>query len=463
MNSSAKWSLSLKNGLSGPAAGEGLAESLDWLIRQRWFAVAGVCATAFIADRVFGEVLPYSRIYAIAAALGLYNFGAVLLVRAESPAHKVYLAKAQVPVDLAALAALLHYAGGVENPFAFYFVFHIIIASVLLSRRASLVQAGLASALFAGVALAEYAGLLPHYCVFPGACRRADALNLLGTLTAVTSTLFIAAYMASAIAIRLRQKEAGLREANERLREADKIKSNYVLRVTHDVKEHLAAIQACLDPVLAGLTGDVAPAQRGMIQRSYDRAGKLMSFVKALLEITRIKLSRRMETGDFSLRQTVENAVSHVEARAKARGIALTWGMAPGIDELHGSQIYIEETVANFLANAVKYTPEGGRVDLRVEDAGESVLVKVTDTGIGIPAAELPHLFEEFFRASNAKAAERNGTGLGLSIAKEVAQRHGGRVWVESVEGKGSTFYFSLPKKAPAAGAPAAAQEPANS
>jgi signal transduction histidine kinase len=450
----------LNRSLSGnsgelPAAPSGLAESLRWLIRLRWFAVAGVALTALFSQHALGLALPYHKIYAVAAGLGVYNFllldylGRILDEEPFGlPRLLNRLANAQIPLDLVALAALLHFSGGVENPFAFYFVFHVIIASVLLSRRASFLQAGSASLLFLLPAWLEYSGALAHYCVFPAACRRGDPLNLLGVTAAFSSTLFISVYMASSISQRLRQKEAHLLAANEQLKEKDKIKSNYVLRVTHDIKEHLAAIQACLDPVLHGVTGPVPEAQEALIRRSYDRTGKLMTFVKALLELTRIKLSRRMETGPFSLRKTAENAVALVEARAKAKGIKLTWDVAPEVDVIHGSQIYIEETIAGFLANAVKYTPAGGLVDLRVGDAGASVLVRVTDTGMGVPEDELPHIFEEFYRARNAKAAERTGTGLGLSIAREVAVRHKGRVWAESREGKGSAFYLSLPKPA---------------
>lgn len=445
--------------ISAAPAAAGLADSLYWLIRLRWFAVAGIALTALFAKLRLGLALPYGAVLAAAAALGICNFLLLYYLdaaRAEAgpalPAVTNRLANAQIPLDLLCLTALVHLTGGVENPFLYYFVFHMIIASVLLSRRASYLQAAFALGLFLLMAGMEYTGRWAHHCAAssPALCLRGDRLHLAGLGAAFASTLFIAVYMASSISHRLRLKEAHLRAANDQLREKDKIKSNYVLRVTHDIKEHLAAIQACLDPVLHGVTGPVPQAQESLIRRSYDRTGKLMLFVKALLEITRIKLSRSMETGPFSLRRTAENAVNHVEARAKARNIKLTWAVGPGVDEMHGSQIYIEETIANFLANAVKYTPEGGSVDLAVGDAGASVLIRVKDTGIGIPADELPRIFEEFFRARNAKAAERTGTGLGLSIAREVAARHGGRVWVESEENKGSTFYFSLPKRAAA-------------
>lgn len=455
MNSSLKSKPCLRKSEAAPAAPESLTESLYWLIRLRWFAVAGVFLTAFVAGSLLGVKAPYGGICAVAAALGVYNLlfmaGLDRVLAAGGPGLPVLtnrLANAQIPLDLLCLTALVHLSGGVENPFSYYFVFHMIIASVLLSRRASYLQAAFALLLFLLMAGFEYTGLWRHYCVAssPLLCLRGAPLHLLGLCTAFASTLFISVYMASSISHRLRLKEAHLRLANEQLKEKDRIKSNYVLRVTHDVKEHLAAIQACLDPVLHGVTGPVTPAQEGLIRRSYDRTGKLMTFVKALLEITRIKLSRSMETAPFSLRKAAESAVGFVEARAKARNIRLTWHIAPEIDEIVGSQVYIEETIANFLANSIKYTREGGSVDLRVGDAGASVLVRVKDTGIGIPAGELPRIFEEFYRASNAKAEERTGTGLGLSIAREVAARHNGRVWAESEEGKGSTFYFSLPK-----------------
>jgi len=436
---------------------EELTERLYWLIRLRWFALMGVSCTVLFVDKALHVPLRYVPLYSIAAVLGVYNFLFLLYLNrlktvspTELPAITNRLANAQISLDLLGLAALIHFSGGMENPFAYYFVFHMIIASILLSRRASYFQATFASFLFLLTIGMEYSGLWRHFCIYRyGFCAlEAGPLPLLGSGAAFVSTLFIAVYMASSISLKLRQKDAMLCEANLLLKEKDQIKSNYVLRVSHDVKEHLAAIQSCLDPVLHGMTGALTPAQEGLVRRSYDRTGKLMFFVKALLEITRLKLSRKIEIGPFSIRETAESAINFVEASARAKNIKLTWAVTPGVEEITGAQVYIEETIANFLANSIKYTPEGGSVDLIVGDAGASVLICVSDTGIGIPEDEISHVFEEFYRAKNAKAAERTGTGLGLSIAKEVAEKHNGRVWVESQEGKGSRFYLSLPKQA---------------
>ena len=100
----------------------------------------------------------------------------------------------------------------------------------------------------------------------------------------------------------------------------------------------------------------------------------------------------------------------------------------------------------NLLANSVKYTHNNGKIDIKAFDKGNRILIEIADNGIGIPKDELPKIFEEFYRAANAKKTERDGTGLGLSIAKQIVERHNGRIWVESEEGKGSKFSIELPK-----------------
>ena len=112
----------------------------------------------------------------------------------------------------------------------------------------------------------------------------------------------------------------------------------------------------------------------------------------------------------------------------------------------------IEETITNILLNAVKYTPHGGRVGLDVKRDGTFVEIRVTDTGIGVPESARLRLFEEFYRADNARAAERDGTGLGLAFAKQVVERHGGRIWVEDNPAGGSIFIFTLPIRPAGAG-----------
>ncbi len=425
---------------------EGIVERLYWLIRLRWIAVTGVILTVLFASHWLRLNLPAFPLYLISLSIALYNL--IFLFLLNYLKKKARIANLQISLDLTSLAALIHFSGGIENPFIFYFIFHMIIGSILLSRRAAFLQATFVVILFSLVVTLEYFEILFHYCLknFLGFDLHKNLLYIGGVSFVFISTLYLATYMASSISIRLRQREKSLREANLLLEEKDRIKSEYVMRVSHDIKEHLSAIQSCLEPVAEGITGELNPKQKDLFQRAGQRTEKLTSFVKALLEITRIKLSRHIEMGYFSLRKTIENAINFVEPKARDKGISIDSNIESTVDIIMGAQIYIEETIANLLANSVKYTPRNGRVSLSVKDRGDSILIQITDTGIGIPKEEIPRIFEEFYRASNAKEIERDGTGLGLSIAKQVVERHNGRIWVESEEGKGSTFNIVLAK-----------------
>lgn len=452
---------------------DGLIERLYWLIRLRWIAVVGVALTILFVEKVVHLSLFSLPLFSIVVFLGIYNLIFLLFLnhlnkrKAVNPALSESessingrkggvnlnlsanrLANLQISLDLLSLIGLIHFSGGLENPFIFYFIFHMIIASILLSRRASYLQATLAIVLLMLTIFFEYKRLLPHYCLkgYLPYTLHDNLLYIFGASFVFTSTLYIAVYMATSISTRLRDEQRKLKEANTLLKEQDRIKSEYVLRVTHDIKEHLAAVEACLEPVTRGITGSLNEKQLDLLTRADMRASKLMSFVKALLEITRIKLNKEIEMRTLSFKRLVENTLSFVEAKAKAKGILIGCEIAPSIDQIQGAEVYLEETLSNLLANSVRYTPSGGRVSLIAQDNGETILIKISDTGIGIPKDELPKVFDEFYRASNAKEIERDGTGLGLAMAKQVVQRHQGKIWVKSEEGRGSTFSILLPK-----------------
>jgi signal transduction histidine kinase len=252
--------------------------------------------------------------------------------------------------------------------------------------------------------------------------------------------------MATSISNKLRERERSLKEVNDQLRQKDRIKSEYVLRVTHDIKEHLAAIQSCIEPVTGGITGSLNERQMNLLQRADERVQKLLFFVRALLEVTRIKLSKEIKMDFFSFSEMLSETVKNIAPKAGNKNIPISSKVEPGVQNIRGSKEYIQEAISNILANSVKYTPRNGKIDINVGDKGNSILIQIRDAGIGIPRDEISKVFDEFYRASNAREVEKDGTGLGLSIAKQVVERHNGKIWVESEEGKGTTFFIVLPK-----------------
>jgi signal transduction histidine kinase len=427
-----------------------------WLIRLRWVAAASVAVGAYFGGNFLGISLHSSALYGIAALLALYNMTVFLLLNhfartnGEVPFWAVKkIVNIQISADLLILTFLLHFSGGIENPFVFFFIFHMIIASILLSVRESYMHATFAVLLFGLMILLEYLHVTRHHCLegFVSHCSYRDTHYVLGTFFVFAVTLYLVVYMASYIAVRLKRAEQAAREANSLLREKDRMKDEYVFRVTHDIKGHLAAIQSCLNLVANQTVGRVDSAAADFINRAHNRTKRLSYFVRTLLELTQMRLSGRLEMEVFSLRDAVRNTIGTVESIAREKSITLNCRLDPSVGDIYGNQFSIEEAVTNLLLNAAKYTPEKGNVTLSVKDRDDSVLIEVADTGIGIPGDEIGHIFDEFFRASNAIKVERDGTGLGLSIVKHIIGRHDGQIQVESELNHGTKFTLTLPKR----------------
>ena len=189
---------------------------------------------------------------------------------------------------------------------------------------------------------------------------------------------------------------------------------------------------------------DDKPAE--FIHRAHIRTIKLKNFVDTLLKLTQMRLNDKLEIDIFPLRETVQNAVAAVSAKAEEKSITLNCNVEQSVDTISGNQFSIEEVFTNLLLNAIRYTPEKGTVTIAAKDGKGCAVIEIADTGIGIPADEIGDVFDEFFRASNARKAHQDGTGLGLSIAKYIVERHGGKIWVDSIKDTGTKFWITLPK-----------------
>lgn len=376
------------------------------------------------------------------------------------------LASAQISVDLVALATLLHYAGGIENPFRAFFIFHVILSSMLLSRRATLMQAALGWLLMAGVALGESTGLLTHYPLAgiyeTGAFR--SPTFVFTQLIVLALTLGLSAYMAGDTSRRLRQRErettllaralahnASLLEAAyQDLRATERAKSQYMRKVAHELRGPLGTIRTALRVVLDGLIGEVSEGPRTLIERAERRAAELAQVTADLLALSQARdVAISVTRAPVDVAALLAEVVTDATVPAREAGIDLrivVEGQGPLLVE--GDLPGLREMARNLVANAVRYTPRGGRVLVSLAGTQDEVLLTVTDTGIGIPAEDLPRIFEEFFRSARARDHSPEGTGLGLAIVKAVVDKHQGKITVDSAVGQGTTFRVALPRTA---------------
>ncbi|MBN1127002.1 MAG: HAMP domain-containing histidine kinase [Sedimentisphaerales bacterium] len=431
-----------------------LARRAHWLVKLRWLAIAFLVGAVFVARRIFNIHLHEQALYILAGVILVYNAMLYVALRRTDRHTTEQMGTTlnrilflQSSADLFFLTAILYFSGGIENPFSFYFMFHMIISSTLLSRVQSYMQATMAVVLFGLLLLLDYQGVITHYPLrgFAPEGLHTDGRFVLGYWFVFTTTVYLVVYLATSIVAQLRKQQARYRNANEQLQQKDLIKNEYVLRVTHDIKSHLAAIKSCLDVVGAGMLGPLNEKQAEFVERANHRAEKCMKFISSLLRLTRMRMTGHFDRTCFPFKNLLYDSFAAIEDRAVSKNITATYEIDPVIDQVCGSEVLLEDTLTNLLSNAVKYTPNGGTVTLRAKDQKHEVLVEISDTGIGIPPEEIGDVFNEFYRASNARETVRDGTGLGLSMAKEVVERHGGRIWIESSP-DGTTFFLTIPK-----------------
>ena len=149
----------------------------------------------------------------------------------------------------------------------------------------------------------------------------------------------------------------------------------------------------------------------------------------------------------FSLRNSARKVVNEYSNNAKWKSIAINFEMDDSIKMIYGNKFSIEALLSNLFFNAIKYTPEKGKISINIKDLKKSVLIEITDTGIGIDEAEQSKIFDEFYRTQNAKKHDSDGTGMGLAITSQIIKTHNGQIWLESKINEGTTFWVKLPKK----------------
>ena len=227
----------------------------------------------------------------------------------------------------------------------------------------------------------------------------------------------------------------------------EKVRQDFISNISHELKTPLTSIKAMVEVLLEGGAED-AKLRRDFLENINQEVDRLSKLVSDLLLLSRLESDREFLNPvltDFVA--LVTRTVSRFQPRAMKEGITLTLDIDGDIPPLNVDVNYIDQVISNLIDNAIKYTPSGGKVEVKVEDTEKAVKVSVKDTGIGIAKEDLPRIFERFYRGEKSRNLSLGGIGLGLSIVKHIVEAHGGKVGVESEIGKGSTFYFTLPKE----------------
>ena len=242
--------------------------------------------------------------------------------------------------------------------------------------------------------------------------------------------------------------EEGDRVSLVELKRVNKIRRDFVANVSHELKTPATSLRLLAESLVDILDEDPEQA-RFFAEQLKNETERLAQLIADLLDLARLESEEGVQNPtSVDVRNVLMVVLSRLRSDARRKNITLSWkrsgGVAPYI--VRGDETQLISMFSNLVENAVKYTPPGGRVEVIGKSNESEVVVRILDTGIGIPEESLARIFERFYRVDKARSKETGGTGLGLSIVRHVAENHGGQVTVESVPGKGSTFTVYLPR-----------------
>lgn len=228
-----------------------------------------------------------------------------------------------------------------------------------------------------------------------------------------------------------------------RVRRLEKVRRDFVSNISHELRTPLASLKALTETLRDGALSDPHAAVR-FLERIEIEVDALTQMAQELLDLTRIESGQvSLELVPVSPERLLASAVDRMHAQAERAGLTLKTRDHSRLPPVRADANRLEQVLVNLIHNALKFTEPGGQVTLSAEVETSFVRFAVKDSGVGIPVDELERVFERFYKADRARSG--GGTGLGLSITHHIVEAHGGRIWVESVEGRGSTFYFTIP------------------
>ena len=412
------------------------------LVRLRWIAVTAVAGTVLVASSL-GLVADSAMLWAVVAVMACINVALAALVRRPVVArHGHRFLVAQLAFDMLALNLLVHCAGGIQNPFAFFYVFLALIAGMACSRSGAWALTAAAFVLFGATAVLEQVGWVPPHPLnlhtgFPPSGPRHGGPYVFGFLVGLGAVLFGVVAYATSTMERLREAARAERALRQRLDQQERLAliGEVVAGVVHEVSTPLNGVRNSFRALRRDPAGFLKRAD--ILDLMEDALDRMAAMSRRLLVLSR---EPQLDRKPVQVNDVVERALEHLRERIQASGATLERRLG-AVRPVFADEVALSEIVTNLVTNALDAVDGGGQVVIETSDGGSGVEIRVTDAGPGIAPAIRERLFQPF----QSTKPMGKGTGLGLAISKRLVDAHSGTIEVESREGAGTTVRVWLP------------------
>jgi len=367
--------------------------------------------------------------------------------------NQLHFAFNQIVVDLLAIIVINYYTGGVESPFYMFFVFHMIIGSMILPGFAIYTIAGSVVFIFIFLCFLEYLGIIPHYSFgnLSHLGNYKDLRYIIIISVSFSVLIFFSVILSNYITRAHFIRSQKLKEALDKIEEAEKTKMKYTMGIVHEIKSPVVGVQSNLDLVLEGYSGIIDEKAKNRINKARARTDEAINIINDVLNISKVKLLEHIKMEEIDVFNLVSSVVKKKNSDAILKKIHVQIADFRKTKIISGDRIMLELALSNLIGNAIKYNTPGGNVEIILKNSGEDMVIVVADDGIGIPDDDKEKLFSEFYRSSDVRRKGVEGTGLGLIVVKEIIEQHkGGIVFnspsrISSEGRKGTEFIIYLP------------------
>lgn len=437
----------------------------NWLIKIRYLVFFALVVFIVFSKYILRVNYTSSQIYAlifIAFSVLIYNvvFNFVsksnLIKNTSDSFNPLHFSLIQIIFDIIALSVLTYFTGGVESPFSIFFVFHMILGSLILPSYVVYTIATLVVLFFFLASFLEYFNLVPHYSldvIFTYSLyNNPNYIIVFGLTFAIM--MFVSVLLTNSLARSLYTREQELKNALDELNRAELVKQKYIMAIVHEIKSPIAVVQSYLDLILQHYLGPVPSPVEEKLSRARTRTDEAIQIINDIINISKLKIQSEIKKENVNLFLLLKKIVDKRKSQCDYANISIK------LYKIHekefivlGDPQLLELAFSNLVSNAIKYNFSGGTIEIVVDDVAKEnyIMVEVCDDGIGIPDGEKEKIFTDFFRASNVKQRGYEGTGLGLSVVKQIIEHHNGQITFESPSRlanenrRGTSFKVFLP------------------